>query len=79
MVPRPNFRSGVRIGGEGLNPYVDTVIEVIDPATGRLVATRRLTNLHLRGFWSGDLLTSASIDKDDNPYLDIWQVQLKRP
>ena len=60
------------------NGFFDTVIEVIDPRTGTLVATRRLPFL-ASGFWSGDMLISASMGRNDTPYIDVWRVHLRRP
>jgi hypothetical protein len=67
------------VGPAGSNRLYDTLIEVIDPENGVLLASRRFAKLHLRGFWSGSLLSSVFVDADDTPYIDIWEVKLKRP
>jgi hypothetical protein len=74
-------RATGRTGGpppNALNEIFDTVIEVLDPRTGTLVASRRMP-LMANGFWSGDLLTTIETNSDDVPVMSIWQVHLTRP
>jgi hypothetical protein len=70
-------QTGCQRRADCANQEYDTMIEVLDPRSGALLASRRFPEF-LRGFWSDDLLTSASVGPDDTPYIDIWQVRLVR-
>jgi hypothetical protein len=56
--------------------YFDTVIEVMDPAKGELVATHRVDAV-LRPIAGGPFLFSIRYDAGSRPSIDVWEFQLK--
>jgi hypothetical protein len=80
QIPDKNANLSQLVAGLASNNLLfHTLIEVIDPNSGTLIASRQFPNLYTSGFWSGSLLSSASVDAGDIPYVDIWQVTLRRP
>jgi hypothetical protein len=59
------------------DPYVDTIIEVIDPETGRLLASRRF-DIDLRNQAPADILYSRRVDENGESYIDVWRPVLRR-
>jgi hypothetical protein len=57
--------------------YYNTTIEVFDPATRQLLASRTLSQLvlgfadsnHIVTYWEGD---------DGTPHLDVWRIHLQQ-
>lgn len=86
-VTDPNWRSaGQQLGGEGgvairssndFNGVYDTVIEVIDPGSARLVASQRFPE-GMKGFVAGGFAFSAMEDANGIPYVDVWRFRLRR-
>ncbi len=60
-----------------LDAVYDTVIEVIDPAAGRLIASQRVSQV-LGAFLGDGLVRSLQEDKDGNPVTEIWRVQVNK-
>lgn len=60
------------------NSVYDTVIEVIDLDSRRLIASKRFSGA-LTGFFPGRLLATEAVDSDGVPYLEILAVSLVRP
>ncbi|MGH7460670.1 MAG: hypothetical protein ACRERX_20055 [Pseudomonas sp.] len=54
--------------------YFETVIEVIDSSTGRLLASRRLPGI-IAGFYQGNLITRVNEDADGFLYTDVWELR----
>jgi hypothetical protein len=85
--PDPNWRRAIPNVGSEVSPLkgieyqntlYDTVIEVMDPKTGKLLATRKLAPFY-DGFSAGGLVWCTVEDSDGYPSLEIFQVRLKRP
>lgn len=57
--------------------YYDTIIEVIDPRTNKLLVSRRLPRV-VRGFFPGGLMVQV-VEAEDAPYLYVFRVRLSRP
>ncbi len=57
-----------------MNKYLETVIEVIDPKTGQLFATKRLPGL-ISGFFHGNLVIGMHEDEEGILYTDVWQLK----
>jgi hypothetical protein len=58
------------------NQYSDTMLEVIDPVAGRLVASVRLPQyVHLLG--ADGYLMGLADDFDDNPRIHVWRAWLE--
>lgn len=85
-VPDPKWRDGLRevrgpVGQRGFAPtklqdYVDTVVEVIDPVAGNLVARRRFDEL---AFWFADRNHLAVLeDFENDPIVHLWRLTLRR-
>jgi hypothetical protein len=82
MVPDRNWRSQVRRGGPhgytvaDNTRYYDTIIEVIDPRRGVLLASRRFNEwVH----FMGEDRIGAVVGEDDVPQYVVWRVQLASP
>ncbi len=67
-------QEGVEFSGD-LNRYFDTVIEVIDLAAGRVLASRKVDD-YLIVFASDDLVVSSRLTAEAIPKIDIWRVRL---
>ena len=55
----------------------DTIIEVIEPTTGRLIATRRFPQA-LHRFVGQDLVLETIVDDDQDIALRLWRIRLLR-
>ncbi|HEX6939219.1 MAG TPA: hypothetical protein VF158_07380 [Longimicrobiales bacterium] len=87
LVAGKEWRKEVVAGGSGhggsghggrvvdWNAYHDTVIEAIDPETGRLLQTTRLP-LAFNAFVDDDLISTVVLDEADVPHLTVWRVRL---
>lgn len=85
QVAGKEWRKGVIAGASGhdgrvvdWNAYYDTVIEVIDPDTGRLLQTTRLP-LAFNAFVDDDLISTVVLDEAAVPHLTIWRLRLLQP
>lgn len=58
-----------------INAYWDTVIQVLDPVSGRLLASTRV-DPHLRGFADPDHLFSFVEDDLGNVFVEVWRVEV---
>ncbi len=56
-----------------------TVLEVIEPSSGQLIASDRLSDFFMVGFFAGDLVATYREDEAGFPYVDIWRVSLEQP
>ncbi|HKS06435.1 MAG TPA: 6-bladed beta-propeller [Gemmatimonadaceae bacterium] len=54
----------------------DTVIDVIDVKTGTLLASQRV-DAYLQFFLADGLIAGFREDRDGQPFIDIWRVQLR--
>ncbi len=61
-----------------LHKYYDTLIEVIDPARGVVVA-RGKADMLLQGFADTTHAISYRDDRDGVPYIDVWQLRFTPP
>lgn len=73
--PSANERHGTVIDEQR---YRDTVIEVLDPDSGRLLASVRLPH-HMKQFVSEDLIGTVLEDANGTPRFQTWQVRLRTP
>jgi hypothetical protein len=85
-VPDPNWRSGLgapqRMEGQTAYPIVDfqrvfdTVVEVLDPENGRVVARRRFDGTidMANGF---GVVAGAREREDGTPYVQLWRIVLR--
>lgn len=55
----------------------DTVIEVIDPVTNEVLASRRVDEFYWSGLGDGHY-TSYKENTDGTPQIHVWRVQLTR-
>jgi len=69
-IPRNSWH--IRDGGTP-NDHFDTVVDVLDPASGAFVATGRFSQALSR--WAGEHLYSFRV-RDGGFVVDVWQVQL---
>lgn len=77
-LPDPGDGMGPRPGGAmGFHDLLDVIIEVIDPRTGTLVASRRFDQ-NLRTLGNGAPLHSYREAADASPLYDIYRVRLIR-
>jgi hypothetical protein len=74
-----------RVGPEGpfygvtsYTGFYDTMVELIDTLTGRVVATRRV-DAFLRGFVDDNHVFSIEIDSDGVAQNDIWAITIALP
>jgi hypothetical protein len=77
----PTFAEWRAAGMPSLGPpgeKLDTMIEVLDPAAGRLVAFLRVDQYVVRSLGDG-YVASYREDADGTPLVDIWLAQLRRP
>lgn len=56
---------------------LDTVVEVLDPRTGRLISSLRTD--HVFFWWAGDMLYSYGEEDDGNLFIDVWRFRLIQP
>lgn len=54
----------------------DTILEVVEPSTGRLLASRRFTDHSFSVFLDGSLIVSYEEDEAGYPFLDVWRFSL---
>jgi hypothetical protein len=80
--PGPSQREIGKVGGKlewaVLNrPRLDTVFEVIDPSSGKLLTSFRIDRII--GYSLGEGYVAAYRESADGaPLVDVWKVQLKR-
>lgn len=60
------------------NQFLDSVIEVIDPAAGVLVTSERF-DLEFKRFLEDGTVVSYREEGIGFPYIDVWRVQLSKP
>jgi hypothetical protein len=78
-----NWRRAVRRGGphgytiDNDDDYLDTVIEVIEPRRGRVLASRRFP-MTVQFIGQG-LMGTVVTDEDDVPYYAVWGMRLLSP
>ncbi|HEX7239674.1 MAG TPA: 6-bladed beta-propeller [Longimicrobiaceae bacterium] len=70
--------SEYEITPEDQDHFYDTVIEVLDPRTGRLVASARHPR-YVRGFAGDGLLYTYREDADGVPAYEVWRTRLTSP
>jgi hypothetical protein len=58
--------------------HFDSILEVIDPRTGRLVSSRRFDAM-LSFLTDDGLAIGARADDDGVEYVDVWQISLRGP
>lgn len=58
--------------------YFDSVIEVLDPETGRIVAAGR-TDYYIGYFPADDIVASYRESENGRPLLALWRVELQSP
>jgi hypothetical protein len=68
-------RVGVPQGSQ--SDFYDSIIEVIDPATGRLLASTRI-GAALYALLPGNYAASYREDEGGNPFIDIWRFEMVR-
>ena len=69
-----DYESDTTSGGD-INENFDTIIEVLDPRSGQLVATSRHDLFFF--VWAGDFTFSVREDEDLNIIVDVWLVSLQ--
>jgi hypothetical protein len=74
--PRINTPEGPTYRMGAFEDIYDTLVEVIDPTGGRLLASQRIPQL-LIGFLEDDYVAALHTDSLDVPYVDIYRVQFK--
>lgn len=89
VVPDNNWAEGLRssVGRSGrtlygvdeLNRYFDTIVEVIDPAAGTVMATSERVDQALLGFLADGRAFSRRKTEIGIPILDIWRLELIDP
>ncbi len=85
-VPDENWRPQAgavarRSDGPGVIAFdreYDTIIEILDPATGRVIATERFDQALWR-LMPGGLVSWYREEEDGEPHLEVWQLTLTRP
>lgn len=60
------------------NQYRDTVVEVIDPASGTLVASARFPD-YVKFLVDSEHLITLNDEFNDNPRIHVWRVRLQIP
>ncbi|MFS8636691.1 MAG: 6-bladed beta-propeller [Gemmatimonadota bacterium] len=55
---------------------LDTMLEVIDPRTGRLVMSQRVPQFVV-AFLSDEMIASYRADDDGVPFIDIWRMRIR--
>jgi hypothetical protein len=84
-VKAPSWRPGPSFqdwrAGKGkpqpVHESFDTIIEVIDPATGKLIASLRVDPFVINALSEG-YVASYREETDGTPVVDVWQVRLQR-
>lgn len=77
---RPRSREAGEFGPRGLGyerVEYETVIEIIDPSSGRLIASGRHPEF-MFGFLGDDLVVSRRVDEWGFLYLDVWRWRTER-
>lgn len=82
----PDWRSAIQAPAAGdrhgsvtdEQRYRDTFIEVLDPASGRLLASKRLPQ-HIKQFVDDNLIGTVLEDADGTPRFFTWQLELRTP
>lgn len=85
-VADPEWRSAIQAPAAGdrhgtvtdEQRYRDSFIEVLDPASGRLLATVRLPQ-HIKQFVDDNLIGTVLEDADGTPRFFTWQLQFRTP
>lgn len=60
------------------SPALDTLIEVLDPESGQLVARRTFSNTTMRGFSPGLHVTFEEVDEDGDQAFRVARLSLRR-
>lgn len=58
---------------------MDTILEVVDPTTGALLAQRRFDAAYVRRVGGRDLWATARQDSSGYVFVDVWRARLRRP
>lgn len=80
-VPKSDWKKGLEPGRENSYRIVDpeyvfgSVIEVLDPQSGRLLVSQRFTEA-LGGFIDENHIVSYSADREGYRYITVWRVQV---
>jgi hypothetical protein len=54
----------------------DQILEVVDPARGELVVSRRFPDRDFIAFLGDDMIVSYREDEMGYPFLDFWRISL---
>lgn len=81
LVPDPDWQERSqprerRIVDVDLNPEFDTIIEVLDPRTERVVARTRFDAVISEFIGDGSLVYTRREDRDGDQVIDVWRVRL---
>lgn len=81
LVAADDWRFGFTLAQDGTyEPQVtaiyDTLLEVVEPTTGRLLVSRRFTDRSFVVFLDSDLIVSYREDQAGYPFLDVWRFSL---
>lgn len=60
-----------------LDRFYDTVVEVLDPGAGRVIASNRFDH-YFTGFAAPDELVSYRVTDDNIPLIEVWQVTIRK-
>jgi hypothetical protein len=71
---RLSSRSGVSALIADVRGYEDTIVEVIDPSTGRLLASRRFTDPLIS--IGGTFVHTVRESPSGHVFMDVWELQL---
>jgi hypothetical protein len=75
MTKRDKRRERKILAAASLGKYVDTMIDVIDPLKGQLLASQRVEGAFI-GFASENLIYSRRELDSGSEVIDVWQVRL---
>jgi hypothetical protein len=75
MAKRDKRRERKILAAASLGKYVDTMIDVIDPLKGQLLASQRVEGAFI-GFASENLIYSRRELDSGSEVIDVWQVRL---
>lgn len=84
FIADPNWRDAIELGGShgfqiaDRDGYRDTVIDVIDPEAGTLMASRRIPQV-LRQFVDAGLVGQTVYEDDLTPRFVVWRLSLVTP
>jgi hypothetical protein len=56
--------------------YYDSIIEMLDPSTGKLLASTRSRHV-FQGFVDDGMVSAVFTDQQDVPYLGVWRVRFQ--